>query len=296
MGFFSKLFSKKSAPGNAPKPLPLSQAQLDCAVQIMRDRFCQPVVRISPIDDVVPSLTDSKFGGFGHWPANMPYPRTSEGDALLLLAQINFENEQLPCDALPRTGLLQFYIAASDSYGLRLSQGTQQDTFRVVFHATIDQSITMEDVLRAGAKANVQLDPQLDPFPFYKEFGLAFSLDEDHLNTCADNFDEELKRAIEEAANHTIEESLYKFLGAEAYAALCERISHDGSKMLGAPTFTQWDPRHEGDGFDTLLLQIDSEIKKGILWGDCGVANFFINSDDLRRRDFSRVLYNWDCY
>jgi len=25
------------------------------------------------------------------------------------------------------------------------------------------------------------------------------------------------------------------------------------------------------------------------------VGNFFINREALKRRDFSRVLYNWDC-
>ena len=39
----------------------------------------------------------------------------------------------------------------------------------------------------------------------------------------------------------------------------------------------------EGDGEDE------------IMWGDCGVGNFFISSDDLKRLDFSRVLYTWDC-
>ena len=32
-----------------------------------------------------------------------------------------------------------------------------------------------------------------------------------------------------------------------------------------------------------------------ILWGDCGVANFFIPRANLERLDFSQVLYNWDC-
>ena len=33
-----------------------------------------------------------------------------------------------------------------------------------------------------------------------------------------------------------------------------------------------------------------------ILWGDCGVANFFISRADLKARNFSNVYYNWDCY
>ena len=32
-----------------------------------------------------------------------------------------------------------------------------------------------------------------------------------------------------------------------------------------------------------------------VLEPSCGVGNFFINREDLLRRDFSRILYNWDC-
>ena len=49
-----------------------------------------------------------------------------------------------------------------------------------------------------------------------------------------------------------------------------------------------------------MLLQIDSDEDDDrsfeIIWGDCGVANFFINSEALLKKDFSKVIYNWDCY
>ena len=32
-----------------------------------------------------------------------------------------------------------------------------------------------------------------------------------------------------------------------------------------------------------------------VMWGDSGVGNFFINAEDLKRLDFSNVVYNWDC-
>ncbi len=46
-----------------------------------------------------------------------------------------------------------------------------------------------------------------------------------------------------------------------------------------------------------LLFQLDSDSEDGkdIMWGDAGVGNFFIHPDDLRKRDFSKVVYNWDC-
>ena len=73
--------------------------------------------------------------------------------------------------------------------------------------------------------------------------------------------------------------------------------------VFGYPFFTQADPRYGelADEFDTLLLQMDSEGEPGtgkdrILWGDVGIGGFFINGEALKRGDFSRVLFNWDCY
>ena len=40
---------------------------------------------------------------------------------------------------------------------------------------------------------------------------------------------------------------------------------------------------------------MDSDEAAGILWGDVGVANFFILPQNLEKKDFSNVLYTWDC-
>ncbi len=47
---------------------------------------------------------------------------------------------------------------------------------------------------------------------------------------------------------------------------------------------------------DILLMQIDTDDSLNIMWGDSGVANFFIRKEDLLNLDFSNVIYNWDCY
>lgn len=88
----------------------------------------------------------------------------------------------------------------------------------------------------------------------------------------------------------------------------------------GYPYFIQKDPRGWGEPtlkkYDTLLLAIASEyntdkerkkISMGmmdeirvihdddvIMWGDAGVANFLINSEDLKNLAFHDVLYTWD--
>lgn len=74
------------------------------------------------------------------------------------------------------------------------------------------------------------------------------------------------------------------------------KFSGNGHKMGGYAFFTQHDSRSGNAGLDgyELLLQIDSD--DNIMWGDMGVANFFIHPTDLAKKDFSKVLFTWDCY
>jgi len=49
-----------------------------------------------------------------------------------------------------------------------------------------------------------------------------------------------------------------------------------------------------------LLLQLDSDINENdrytgkLMWGDSGVANFFITPEDLAKRDFNRTAFMFD--
>ena len=42
-------------------------------------------------------------------------------------------------------------------------------------------------------------------------------------------------------------------------------------------------------------MQIDSDLDNDIMWGDMGIANFFITPEDLAAENFDNVLYTWDC-
>ena len=88
-------------------------------------------------------------------------------------------------------------------------------------------------------------------------------------------------------------------LREEVEGYLYDQLWSTGTHLLGWPHFTQADPREEDSPYDTLLFQMDSDWEEDetyVMWGDAGVCNFFINGEDLEKRDFSRVLYNWDCY
>ena len=96
-------------------------------------------------------------------------------------------------------------------------------------------------------------------------------------------------------------EPLYQILDDETYDKLIGECSEGGHWLLGYPYFTQTDPREYEEQYryyDTMLFQLDSDYGDDgdyIMWGDSGVANFFINQEDLKKRDFSKILYNWDC-
>ena len=86
---------------------------------------------------------------------------------------------------------------------------------------------------------------------------------------------------------------------------ICEQNAYAGHRIGGYPCFEQYDPREELnlEKYDTLLLQIVSHIHPNnnggedtlIMFGDLGGCQFFIPKDKLIARDFSDVMFWWDC-
>lgn len=239
----------------------------------------QPFVRIRTHSDADTSIIGSKFGGNPYLPPDVAYPTDVEQQPLYLLAQINC-SELPPLGDFPPQGILQFYIADDDLYGMDPEQPTNPDYFRVLYHPEIDAKNCQKDF---------SFLPYFDDMPLDGIYPLSFERSEAPVSLQDVRFD------------RTFEESPYVFFdqfGADAvevkgtYARLSQAHGH---KIGGYAHFTQEDPRFEQKEYEdaVLLLQIDSD-DEGINWGDQGVANFFILPEDLKNRDFSRVLYNWD--
>ena len=51
----------------------------------------------------------------------------------------------------------------------------------------------------------------------------------------------------------------------------------------------------KADDSPMLLFQMDSEFGGSIMWGDLGVARFFIKRSDLKARNFENAYMVWDC-
>lgn len=237
------------------------------------------------------ALHQSKFGGHPYLPQGAEHPQDENGQPMMLLAQLNFE--ELPhIDPMPKTGILQFYIPFGDDvYGLDFDDQTNQKNFRIVYHPNVvtDESALVTDFAYMDGIED-------DMVPFTGEYQLSFQPKNEPVSMNDYRF-ESLTADAQINMEQTVEvdgETL------DMWDVCSDKLSGNGHKVGGYPTFTQQDPRgDEGEysGYEILLLQIDTDYGDGIdiMWGDSGVANFFIKEEDLRNLDFSKVLYNWDC-
>lgn len=234
-------------------------------------------INATPKDDL--SLTQSKFGHYPCMPLGFEYPKDAENRFMYPLAQINC-NELPALEGYPTSGYLQFYISAFDDlYGANYDDRRSQRYFRILYF----ENHQVENCKTDFAFLNEVM--QSKDVPVDKPYSISFSLKEEYVgagdvNSSFDMWDVTSKYpAIEDE------------LGGMAYGIFC---AYD-HKIGGYSRFSQTDPRLDDNQIKDyiLLLQIDSD--GGIQWGDYGVGNFFIHPDDLVKKDFSRVMYTWDC-
>lgn len=236
------------------------------------------------------SIFDSKVGGVPYWNVNeSEYPVDMNGDKMILIAQINLE-DITDKSAMPSSGMLQFYITKEyTNYGLSLDK-----VCKVVYHATIDDSISEEDVLAIGMETT--LEP-LD-FPIFGEAAISFGKHEESMEPSDYRYEEYEIKDKDGKRLYTDEANIFKLMSEEEFDELIDTTRQN--KILGYPYFEQMDPRYDYREYNTLLIQLDSyydENNHGFIinWGSMGIANFFIRSTDLRKRNFDDVLFNWDC-
>lgn len=267
----------------------------------LKKRTSQEAFSLNINESRVPKITDSKFGGVPYWDMKKSYPKDLEGKPLMLLAQINFDGDDFG-SLLPKKGMLQFFIGRDDLYGADFDNPDIQNSFRVVYHESIDYEVAEEDVLSLGITTSLEEENE----EFTPVYG-TYALDIEKKMVSIGEVDYRFYSLVNEIAKEKgipLKESslLYEFLDDTEYDELYEELSNTGHWMLGYPYFTQYDPREIGKDsgyYDTLLFQMDSDYSKDrndlVLWGDCGVGNFFINKEDLKDCKFDKVLYNWDC-
>ena len=260
-----------------------------------------------------PGLFDCKLGGVPYFPKSMEYPKGEEGDyegeALRLLAQINFEKIPHIPD-FPEKGILQFFCACDENYlyGWCTSGNEyhKQNGFRIIYH----EDITTDETKLMTAEEMPDFGRYDDPlsvgefFPFAGEYILeAGEPEQISANSWDYRFSELFLKYYNEIAE-TPADSLYKMSDDVWHSGVWKELNggEDGSAFIGGyPQFTQEDPRGHLDyrDCDTVLFELmsiyDRENDIEIAWGDMGTGTFLIPRERLVNKDFSRVVYNYDC-
>ncbi|MEG4339562.1 DUF1963 domain-containing protein [Microcoleus sp. D3_18_C2] len=263
--------------------------KLECSLspelEKYRDRIeatIKPYIEIQTQNNDDVNWWQSKFGGLPYLPKGFEYPKTPDGKYLFLLAQINF-SEVPPLDGFPDRGILQFYIADDDLYGLDLGNSANvdnpalEDRFKIIYFPQPD--FTVENMI-----TNYDFLPEPEYFPVHGCCGLQFTKKYAPISTSDRQFTQLLGEIDE-----------FFTTARKIYLEYQEISSFRGHKIGGYPDFTQDHPRcHKAD---ILLFQMDTDRDETvyIMWGDTGIGNFFIDESALRQLDFSEVLYNWDC-
>ena len=241
-------------------------------------------------------ITDSKVMGLPYIPKDKDIPKTSTEDQMLMIAQINCEDLKGLKD-FPEKGILQFFVLNDEDglLGLDFDNQTVQDSFRVIYHEEIEEFYDENELKSIYNPYNFEESYITNDNESYKmNFELTSEKErfEDmfyHIFT---------KICKEKGLKQTQEDWLYRKLlnfmqYSENYYSQCD----------GFAFFTQDDPREyneEYKKFDTVLFQLNSEFDENtrnwkVCIGDAGVINFFINRENLKKKDFSEILYNWDC-
>lgn len=223
------------------------------------------------------AFLESKLGGIPFLPESCDYPRNAyNGAPMRLLAQINFSQIRA-ASPFPSKGLLQFYITDDKHLGMNLDNPSEQTTFKIIYHKSVDNSLKS---FRPSS------------FPQYEEHFLSFNHRKDSISVHDCEFNEAVKSA---AASVYPENSVFEFEGLKKLIneRISSLISYPGCKIGGYPSTTTSDFRLSKKAYleyNILLLQIDDDLSASSNLTN-KKAFFFIKLQDLLRLDFSNVIY-----
>ncbi|MBP3717001.1 MAG: SEL1-like repeat protein [Paludibacteraceae bacterium] len=277
---FLAIIGEDDEEGDEQRQIELTKKVLDD----IRKNTMKPLLRLKLTKKPV-SLFESKVGGLPYLPNKEAVPFDANGCPLRMVAQIDCKELSYLPD-YPQTGLMQFWVGQDEVYGLDIDGGA-----RVVWYETIDETVT-DDMVRAWLDELPQPEDDED-FPIQDEFAISFSETQEPMSLLDNNFTDIFTEKYNELSDDEPIDD-YDELSEEAHSLIEDFADSDGHKIGGYPVFCQDDPRNENQ--TVVLLQIDSDSDNDIWWGDSGVCGFFCTPEELKKRDFSNVLYNWDCY
>lgn len=218
-------------------------------------------------------LKTSKFLGTPFLPEGMDYPEDSDGNPLILIAQINF-SEAPALEGFPSEGILQLYFSSTEWWDM---EGEE----KIVY-------LSGEEIAKPSRTHLPQIELEsYKELPIWKIHKLSFekSIDTGSSEDCQFDFD------FGGLDYWEFEESL----SDDEKAEFGDYFTGEGHKMGGYAYFTQGDPRDYSNDqrADVQILQIDSDEE--IMFGDSGIGHIFISPENLAKRAFDKAYFYWDC-
>lgn len=262
-------------------PGPPATAEQEAAFAARLEALRLPSLQLEAAPNTRAAPGGTRIGGPAWLADGESWPCGRDGRPMEFLAQLDFADLP-PLPDYPEAGLLQFFIARGDRFGADYDDPARSDV-RLVWRA--------EPPTGGRLHAQGPLDPLADSSPFLDEAvragGRPLSATRSSRLPSPDSVAVEQVLAEMGLANAANVDDLLDPVEVE---------QEPPNQFIGGhPRFVQWDFRKPGfrDDFDRVLLQLDSQ--SGLIWGDCGWAVFMIRRADLIARDFSRVLFSWDC-
>ncbi|HEY9294012.1 MAG TPA: DUF1963 domain-containing protein [Microlunatus sp.] len=243
------------------------------------------------------SPIQSLLTGHPYLPAGVPWPEGEAGPQIFI-GQFNFaEIGKLP--GFPRSGLLQWFVDADDTYGLTFDRTAGAAGFSIRWYADPSAAAHSSPPPDAPTPTGTVDDlPMEFVGPTALEFRPAISIPawpDLPAGLRTDSIWERLANALGE--RRADPEFLYEEYVRGGSSLLDELRT--ASKIGGYPSFTQHDPRGTGSypatdsGQSDLIIELDSIDVGG--WGDSGVAHLFGNPAALADGDTASIRYHWDC-
>lgn len=268
----------------APQGPPLSDAEFQTFLD-WQEANALPAITLTPTGKAPETPGGSRIGGPVWLPKAEAWPKGKDGEPMSFLAQIDFASLP-PLPDYPTSGVLQFFIGRDDLYGADF-EAPEKGNFRVIWRETLDGPGALH---RAAPATSEGADDYSPLYPELIRNGVALTgqLMRQNADIGYWKLGEELGPLLDRDYTNRIYSHVDAILNGGG------DVHHVG----GHPWLTQSDFRNAkyyGD-VDRVLLQLWSDNRTGLMWGDMGQGNFMIRRADLLKRDFSRVTYHWDCY
>ena len=256
--------------------------------------------------DKKPDIFDSKFCGMSYWTPDKKYPTDFNGRKLLLPAQINLDKTPMK-EVIDGGGMLQFFGDGEEIFKKGFGNWEDMDKYRVIHHETIDYTISVEELEMLGVPDSTDNRYQ-SCVPLSKELAMDIIPKTVYMNVGDYRFDSVLKETINEKFGVNIGDLTYQDIFEEDLYAMVQEFGNPGNWVLGYPedltTYPEYprtDPRDvnkELRKYDQMLFQFDVHYLdcNEYYWKNdgCGIANFYIRSEDIKKKDFEHILYHWE--